>query len=144
VKYLALMLALLVACEEDKPDTAELARAKDDCKQLLKHIVTISPEAAGRNADEIVAALPIEDIQACMATDPEVRKCMGEAKDVATVKDCPGRIACANAATAARDKARKAANQPTGSATIDQPFDDIRAKCLAGDAHAADKLLKSE
>ena len=139
MKYLALMLAFLVACDDDKPDTAELAHAKDECKQLLKHIVSISPEGQGRNADEIVAALPIEDIQACMATDPEVRKCMGDARDVATIKECPGRIACAGIATAARDKARKAANQPAGSPTIDKPFDDIRAKCLT-DAHAADAL----
>jgi hypothetical protein len=140
VRYLALILALVVACDDDKPDTPELAKAKDECKVLLKHIVSISPQAEGRNADEIVAALPIEDIQACMATDPEVRKCMGEARDVATIKDCPGRIACAATANAARDKARKTANQPTGSATVDKPFDDIRAKCLAGDAHAADGL----
>jgi hypothetical protein len=144
VRHLVLILAVLAACEEDKPDTAELKRAKEECKALLKHIVSISPQAAGKDPDEIVAALPIEDIQACMATDPEVRKCMGEARDVATIADCPGRIACAGVADKARDKARKAANQPTGSATIDKPFDDIRAKCLAGDAHAADALKAAE
>lgn len=138
MRYLALMLALLVACDEDKPDTAELAHAKDECRVLLKHIVSISPQGQGRNADEIVAALPIEDIQACMATDPEVRTCMGEAQDVATVKQCPGRIACAGVATAARDKARKDPKQ--ADPTIDKPFDDIRDKCLAGDVHAADAL----
>lgn len=134
------LLVLLLGCDEAKPDTAELAHAKDDCKQLLSHIVTISPEGQGRNADEIVAALPIEDIQACIATDPEVRQCMGKATTVAAVKSCPGIIACASTATAARDKARKKANQASGSPALDKPFDDIRARCLAGDEHAADSL----
>jgi hypothetical protein len=135
-----LFLALLVACDEDKPETAEVAHAKDECKQLLVHIVTISPEGAGKNPDEIVAALPIEDLQACVATDPEVRQCMGKASDVAGVKRCPGMIACANTAIAARDKARDKAKQPKGSSEIDKPFDEVRAKCLAGDEHAADRL----
>lgn len=140
MRHLVLMLAFLVACDEDKPDTAELARAKDECRQLLKHIVTISPQGQGRNPDDVVAALPIEDIQACMATDPVVRQCMTDARDVATIKECPARVACAAVATAARDKARGEAKQPTGSPTLDKPFDDIRAKCLAGDLHAADTL----
>lgn len=134
------LLALLVACDDDKPDTAEVAQGKDACKKLLVHIVSISPQGEGKSADEVVAALPIEDLQACAATDVEVRNCMAKAKDVAAVKACPGMIACAGKATAARDKARKKASQPAGSATIDQPFDDVRAKCLAGDEHAADSL----
>ena len=140
MKYLALLLALLVACDEDKPDTAEVAHAKDECKQLLKHIVTISPEGEGKNPDEVVAALPIEDLQACVATDPEIRACMAKAGDVPAVKLCPGMIACAHKATAARDKAREQAKQPQGSPEIDKPFEDVRAKCLAGDEHAADSL----
>jgi hypothetical protein len=140
VKRLTFLLALLVACDEDKPDSAEVARAMDDCKQLLKHIVTISPQGAGKSPDEVVAALPIEDLQACAATDPAIRQCMAKASDVAAVKSCPGQIACASTAMAARDKARKEHNQPAGSPALDKPFDDIRAKCLAGDEHAADSL----
>ncbi len=135
-----LLLALLGACDEDKPDTTEVARAKDECKQLLKHIVTISPQAEGKNPDEVVAALPIEDLQACVATDPAVRACMAKANAVAAVKQCPGIIACAGKATAARDKARKKANQLDGSPTLDKPFEDARIGCLAGDEHAADRF----
>jgi len=140
VKRALLLLALFAACDEDKPDTAEVARAKADCKQLLKHIVTISPQGEGQNADEIVAALPIEDLQACAATDGEVRACMGKATTVAQVKQCPAIVGCAQKANKARDKARKKANQPAGSPALDKPFSDARDKCMAGDEHAADSL----
>lgn len=140
MKHLVLLLAFLVACDEDKPDTPAVAHAKEACKQLLKHIVTISPEGSGKNAEEIVAALPIEDIQACVATDPQVRECMAVATNIATVKSCPGVIACSKLATTARDTARKKANQLAGSPALDKPFEDVRAKCLAGDEHAADSL----
>ncbi len=134
MKRFGLLLALLVACDEEKPDTAEVAQAKTECTQLLKHIVTISPQGAGKSADAIVAALPVEDIQACVATDPEVRKCMAKANDVPAVKACPGQIACANKTIAARKRAR----QPN-STELDKKFDDLRAKCLV-DEHAADDL----
>ena len=37
------------------------------CKELLKHIVTISPQGQGANPDQVASALPSEDIAGCVA-----------------------------------------------------------------------------
>ncbi|HET9987520.1 MAG TPA: hypothetical protein VFQ65_03355 [Kofleriaceae bacterium] len=143
MKYLMLMLAFACACDEDKPDTPAVAAAKAECTRILEHLATISPYGQGKDPATVVAALPIEDLQACVATEPEIRSCMAKAPDPAAVKKCPpsGEVhACMTKAWAARDKAREQANKPDGDPRIDQPFIEIRAKCWAGDAKAADGL----
>lgn len=144
MKYAVLFVALLGACDEDKPDTAEVAKAKEECKALLEHIVTISPQGEGKNPKEVVAALPIEDLQACAASDPRVLSCMSKATNVDGIKACPLQVECADKAIAARAAARKKANSEKGTPELDRPFDEAAAKCLAGDLHAADKLVASE
>lgn len=124
MKRLVILFALCTAfagCDEDKPPTAEEQAAITSCKQLLAHIVSISPEGEGKDPKAIVDALPIEDIQACVATEGEIRDCMAAATTVAGVKKCPALYACAA-------KARKAKKL------------DIASKCLAGDEHAADAI----
>ncbi len=143
VKYLLVMLALSAACDESKPDTPAVVEAKAQCKQVLEHMVTISPRGEGKDPAQVVAGLPIEDLQACVATEPEIRDCMLHATDVAAVKKCPPSgevVACMQKAWAARDRPATKAKKPDGDPALDKPFDDIRAKCWAGDAHAADQL----
>jgi hypothetical protein len=122
-----ILLALctaFAACDDDKPDTPEQIAAKADCKHLLEHIVSISPQGEGQDPKAVVDGLPIEDLQACMATEGEIRACMGAATTVAAVRKCPLQFACAQ-------KAKKA-KKP-----------EIAAKCDS-DEHAADALEVGE
>jgi hypothetical protein len=139
VRLLVIVLAL-AACNEEALD----ATVKAQCKDVLKHIVQISPQGAGTDAEQVVAALPIEDFQGCGAAEPEVRACMLVAPDIAGLKKCfPSDEILGCMHTTA--KAKKAAHEQAkkGAVVDDKPFDDIRAKCWAGDAKAADSLTKS-
>lgn len=141
MKRLAIVLLVLAAaCDDDKPDTPEVAAKKTACTDLLEHIVQISPEGQGIDAKKFVAELPIEDIQGCVATNPLVRACIAAAKDVAAIKACPGD--CVGTVIAARDAQRKEAKieDDKESPEIDAKLFPYADKCLAGDAHAADSL----
>jgi hypothetical protein len=132
------MVVVFAGCDDDKPDTPEVAAAKADCKTLLEHIVQISPQGQGKDPKAVVDSLPIEDIQGCTATDPLIRRCMGAAKDVAAVKACPGE--CIGTLSAYRAFKRKNAKieDDKSSPTIDTALFPFVDKCLAGDAKAAD------
>lgn len=143
MKYLMIAALVFTACgsDEQKPDKPAVVAAKAQCKQVLTHIVQVSPQAAGRSVDEIVAGLPVEDLQSCVASEPEIRACMLTAADVAAVKKClPSEevLKCMRKANKARDKAREDAKKEDGDAALDAPFDAIRGKCYAGDPKAAD------
>jgi len=143
VKYLVIAALALAACEETAADTPEVVAAKAQCKDVLKHVVQITPRGQGKDPEQVVAALPIEDIQACVATEPEVRACMLVVPDVAGVKKCIPNdevLACMRTAATAKKQAHDKAKQPQADPAIDKPLDDIRARCWAGDAKAADGL----
>jgi hypothetical protein len=140
---LGLGVGMLAGCDEDKPLTAEAQAVQTECKQVLRHVVEISPQGKGEDVAAVVAALPIEDLQACAATEPEIRGCIAHAADVDAVRKCPPSddiLGCMRKATKARDAAREAAGAKKPDPAIDQKFDDIRAKCWGGDAKAADGL----
>jgi hypothetical protein len=133
VKYLAIVATLaFVACEEAPPDTAEVLAAKAQCKDVLKHVVQISPRGQGKDPEQVVAALPIEDIQGCVATEPEVRDCMLKAPDIAGIKACipsDDVLACMRTETNGKKEAHEKAKKKEPDPAIDKPFDDRRAKC---------------
>ena len=143
MKYLIIAVLALCACEEDKADKPSMVAAKAECKQLIAHIAKITPQAQGTAPDEIVAKTSIEDLQACVASPPEIRQCMLAAPDVAGVKKCIPNddvLGCMTKANKARAKARDDKKVDDVDPTVDAPFDAIRGKCYAGDAKAADDL----
>ncbi|HEY1813826.1 MAG TPA: hypothetical protein VGG74_15850 [Kofleriaceae bacterium] len=99
MKYLVIALALLAACDEETVDSPEIAAKKTQCRALLAHVYQISPQtsakfanldeaAAKQLADKMVAALPPEDIDQCVAAENDIISCMELAPDVASVKRC--------------------------------------------------------
>jgi hypothetical protein len=145
VKYLALALALVCACDDGDPDNDEVKATKAQCHDVLKHVVTVSPRGAGQEAETVVSALPIEDIEGCVASEPEIRACMLIAPDLAGVKTCipsTEKLDCMQNATKAKKAAHEKANKKDPDSVMDKPFDDIRARCWAGDVKAADSLNK--
>ncbi|CAN5907039.1 hypothetical protein BH11MYX2_BH11MYX2_35560 [soil metagenome] len=141
-RFAIVLLVLAAGCDDEKPDTAEVATAKADCKTLLEHIVQISPEGQGLDAKKFVSELPIEDIQGCMATNAFVRRCFAVAKDVPAIKACPGE--CVAAVIDFRADKRKEAKleEDKPSAELDSRLSPVVEKCLAGDAKAADDYKK--
>ena len=129
MKYLMILAALLAACDDDKVEGA----VHDECKALLKHIVEISPQGKGVDAEALVADLPIEDYQGCAATEPEIRACMAKASDVAGIRKC----APSEAITGCVRKVKVAKEKAKGD---DGKFAELRARCWAGDTKAADGL----
>ena len=140
-----LALALVCACDEGDPDSDEVKAVKAPCHDVLKHIVAVSPQSAKKDAEAVASALPIEDIQSCVASEPEIRACMLAAPDLPGVKKCiPSnkKLDCMQTATKAKKDAHEKANKKDPDPVMDKPFDDIRARCWAGDEKAADILNK--
>jgi len=108
--WLALAALAVVACDAPDKDTPEVAARKAECKKLLAHIFELSPQskASGKSTQELVDAVPIEDIEQCGAAHPEVVACMQAAVDLDTVHACvPVTIECkANDKTRVRDDKR--------------------------------------
>ncbi|HSN24909.1 MAG TPA: hypothetical protein VLT45_01455 [Kofleriaceae bacterium] len=74
---------------------SELAARKAQCRDVVRHLVEISPQRAGRSVDDAVAKIPVEDIEQCGAAYPESVTCMQNAADVAAVKNCiPAGVEC--------------------------------------------------
>ena len=118
MKYAILML--LAACAPELKDTPE----NKECTVLFKHLAQL--EGTGADVDATVAKLPIEDYEGCTKSEPEIRTCMMTATDTAGVKKCllsEEVVACMQKAKAVPD---------------------IRAKCFAGDVHAADGIKDAE
>jgi hypothetical protein len=126
VKYLVLALLAFTACDEAPADTAAVSATKAQCRKLLAHAVTITPRGAGLNAEEVAAALPVEDIDGCVHTEPEIRDCMLDAPDLEKFRACIPKdeiLACM----------KKAKDVP-----------EIRKKCWTGNPKAADGLKANE
>lgn len=145
MKYLALALAFVCACDDGDPDSDEVKAIKTQCHAILKHIVSISPQGAGQDAEAVAAALPVEDIQSCVASEQEIRTCMVAAPDQPALRQCiPSnkKLECMHKAAKAKKEAHEKANKKDPDPVMDQPFDEIRARCWAGDEKAADILDK--
>jgi hypothetical protein len=96
---LACVLVFAASCDPGAADPPDVARRKAECKRLEDHIFRISPQSRGRLAglpdaeqqkviDQLVAGLPVEDIEQCAAADPKVIACMQAAPDVAALRAC--------------------------------------------------------
>lgn len=143
MKYLIIAVLALCACDEAQVDKPSVVAAKAECKQLISHIASITPQAKGTPPDEVAAKMSVEDLQACVASPVEIRQCMLAAPDVAGVKKCIPKedvLECMTKANKARAKAREAKKVDDVDPAVDAPFDAIRKKCYAGDPKAADDL----
>jgi hypothetical protein len=97
----AALLGAVAGCEESQeaPETAaaraETSAARARCRQLLEHIVQITPRNGGppetdpARVKEIVARIPIEDVEQCATVkDQKVLACMQAARDVPALLAC--------------------------------------------------------
>ena len=104
------LIALLAAACEEETDPPAVAQRKAECRQLMEHIVRITPRPGGEGPESdpariqrIVAQLPVEDIAQCAAIKdpvqpgqpapppgqtPKVIACMQAAGDVAALRAC--------------------------------------------------------
>ena len=89
---LPLVIGLVAACTPDAKDTPT-------CKQLREHIFRITPQSqqrlAGRSEaeqrkilDQLMATVPVEDVQQCTAADAAVIACMLKATDMPALRAC--------------------------------------------------------
>jgi len=87
------------ACESTTTESAEQARRKLECKRLEAHIFRITPDSRARLdglpeakqqavIDQLVAKVPVEDLEQCAAADPAVITCMQAAPDVQALRAC--------------------------------------------------------
>lgn len=101
MKLLALVsvLVLAAACDSGAADPPDVARRKADCRRLEDHIFRISPESQSRLAglpeaeqqkalEQLVAKVPVEDIEQCAAAAPAAIACMQAAPDIAALRAC--------------------------------------------------------
>jgi hypothetical protein len=106
---LVLIALVAVACDEET-DAPGVAQRKAECRQLMDHIVRITPRPGGERPESdpaqiqrIVAQLPVEDIEQCAAIKdpvqpgqpapppgqtPRVIACMQAAGDIAALRAC--------------------------------------------------------
>jgi hypothetical protein len=116
VLVVAPVLGFAAACDEgtDQPDTAhgtvETAQRQATCRQLIEHILQITPRPGSDRPEtdparikQLAARVPIEDIEQCAAVKdavkqgepappeggtPKVIACMQAATDVAALRAC--------------------------------------------------------
>jgi len=98
--FITVAVTLFVgACDPGAKDTPEIAQRKAACKRLDEHIFRISPQSRSRldgrseaeqqhQIDQLVAKVPIEDVEQCAAAEPAVIACMQNAADIAAVRAC--------------------------------------------------------
>jgi hypothetical protein len=92
--------------DEDKDEPAFAAR-KAECRKLVTHLIEMSPEAAGKNSEELAAKIPVEDIELCAASYPEVVACMQGAANLPAARACmPVAVECKD------DKAEVSGDRP--------------------------------
>ncbi len=91
---LILIIVFAGACEDEK-DAPEAAQRKAECRRLEEHIFRITPGPGGelpatdpRRIAELMAKVPVEDIEQCTAAKPAALTCMLAAPDVATLRAC--------------------------------------------------------
>lgn len=92
---LAVVIVLVGACEDEK-DSPEKSPRKAECQELVEHIFQITPRPGGRGPEtdpvrirELVARVPVEDLEQCAAVkDRSVIACMQAARDVPALRAC--------------------------------------------------------
>jgi hypothetical protein len=109
VAVLGAVLVFTAACDEEA-DRPETAQRKAMCRQLVEHILQITPRPGADRPEtdparlkELAARVPIEDIDQCTAIKdavppgapppaenqvPKVLACMQAAGDVAALRAC--------------------------------------------------------
>ena len=88
-------ISIYATLNDENKDAPEIAARKEQCRQVVRHLIEISPHRNGRSVDETVAKIPVEDIEQCGAAYPESVTCMLKAADIATVKNCiPEQVEC--------------------------------------------------
>ena len=99
MKLLVIALLALTACSDESVDTPEVAAKKTACRALEAHVFRISPQtadkfkdldetAAQKLADSMVAKLPPEDIDQCVAAEDDIITCMTLAPDTHVLRSC--------------------------------------------------------
>jgi hypothetical protein len=91
------VIAIWGTLHDEQKDPAEIAARKEQCRQLERHIFELSPKH-DKSVDELVAGVPIEDIEQCAAADkdkktgvdrkPQVIACMMASSTLDAVKGC--------------------------------------------------------
>ena len=96
MRALALVVAALLAagCDEEQ-DNPEATARKAECRQLMEHIVQITPRDGGppetdpARVKAIAARVSVEDIAQCATVkDQKVLVCMQAASDVRALLAC--------------------------------------------------------
>jgi hypothetical protein len=100
VKHIAIILVLVVAaCGDEPTDSPEVVAKKAQCRALEAHIFRIASQsnaqfdnlddaAAQKLAESMADKLAPEDIDQCVAAEPDVVACMSLAPDVPHVRAC--------------------------------------------------------
>jgi hypothetical protein len=101
-----LALGIYATVHDENQDSPAIAARKAECQKLEAHVFSIMPasqleglseEERQKKLDELVAKLPIEDIEQCAAADKDktgadrkagVLDCMKAARDEAGLKQC--------------------------------------------------------
>jgi hypothetical protein len=93
------VLVFAAACDPGATDPPDVARRKVECKRLEEHIFRITPESRSRLdglpeaeqqklIEQLVAHVPVEDLEQCAAAKPEAITCMQKAPDTAALRAC--------------------------------------------------------
>jgi hypothetical protein len=93
-------ISIYATLNDENKDQPDVAARKDQCRQLVHHLIEISPQREGRSVEEAAAKVPVEDIEQCGAAYPESVACMNKATDLAAIKNCiPEHVECKGAET---------------------------------------------
>jgi len=98
-------IATYATLNDENKVAPDVAARQAECRNLARHVIEISPQRGQRSVDEVLANIPVEDIEQCGAAYPEVIACMQKAPDVAGVRDCvPKHIDCKGPETVVEGK----------------------------------------
>ena len=98
-------IAIYATLHENNKQSPEVAARQAECRNLVRHVIEISPQRGQRSVDEMLAKVPVEDIEQCGAAYPEVISCMEKTPDVAGVRDCiPQHVDCKGPETVVEGK----------------------------------------
>jgi hypothetical protein len=88
-------VAVYATLNDHNVDAPDVAARKASCKELIRHVVEISPQRGDRSVDDVMATIPVEDVEQCGAAYPEVDASKKQAPDVAGVRNCvPKHVEC--------------------------------------------------
>jgi hypothetical protein len=104
MRFALVMVVVLAGACEDEQDAPDKAQRVAECRRLEDHIIRITPRPGANDPEtdpqriaELMAKIPIEDIEQCAAIkDPDAAK-----KDPAAAAKGIAAIACIQAASSA-------------------------------------------